>query len=281
MEHYLDTTYDLDDPSLVSIIDEIPLWAAPFGLQLLESIQMKHAMRVLDIGFGLGFPVLELAMRLGTSSQIYGLDPWRAGIKRAQEKVLKMNLSNVHLLEGVAENLPVDSHVFDLIVSNNGINNVQDIKETFKECYRVLKSDGQLVFTMNLDETFFEFYDLFRRVLIENGMKIEVEKLQAHIYEKRKPLAEIKELLLKAGFDIVEIKNGNFNYQFVDGTAMLNHFFIKFAFLESWKQITGLHTNKIFTQLEKEINTLSANEGKFNMSVPFVTINCRKNNSSM
>jgi arsenite methyltransferase len=276
MEHYLNASYNLEDPSLVSVIDELPIWAAPFGLQLLDSIRMKPCMRVLDIGFGLGFPVLELAMRLGTGSQIYGLDPWRAGIKRAREKVEKMGLSNVHLIEGVAENLPIDSQVFDLIVSNNGINNVQDIKETFKECYRVMKPESQLVFTMNLDDTFFEFYDIFRKVLKKQGLDNEIELLQTHIYEKRKPLNEVKALLEAAGFEIADIKYGNFSYRFVDGTAMFNHFFIKLSFLDSWKKITGVHSPKVFSTLEKEINKASAKTGGFQMSVPFATVDCHK-----
>lgn len=276
MEHYLNASYNLEDPSLVSVIDELPIWAAPFGLQLLDSIHMKPCMRVLDIGFGLGFPVLELAMRLGNSSQIYGLDPWQAGIKRAREKVEKMGLSNVHLIEGVAENLPIDSHVFDLIVSNNGINNVQDIRETFKECYRVMKPESQMVFTMNLDDTFFEFYDIFRKVLKKQGLENEIEQLQHHIYDKRKPLGEIKNMVQNAGFEISEIKYGNFSYRFIDGTAMFNHFFIKISFLDSWKKIAGVHTPKVFSNVEKEINKIAAKSGGFQMSVPFATVDCRK-----
>jgi ubiquinone/menaquinone biosynthesis C-methylase UbiE len=277
MEHYLNASYNLNDPSFVSVMDELPIWAAPFGLQLLDSIQMKPNMRVLDIGFGLGFPVLELAMRLGSGAQIYGLDPWKAAIKRAKDKIEKMKLSNVHLIEGIAENLPVDSQVFDLIVSNNGINNVQDIKETFKECYRVMKPNAQMVFTMNLDATFIEFYDIFKRVLIEQRLENEAKMIQSHIYEKRKPLEEIKDLLKNAGLEIAEIKNGNFKYRFIDGSAMLNHFFIKVAFLDSWKKITNIHTQKIFSILENEINKEAEKNGCFEMSVPFVTIDCRKN----
>lgn len=256
MEHYLNASYNLEDPSLVSVIDELPIWAAPFGLQLLDSIRMKPCMRVLDIGFGLGFPVLELAMRLGSGSQIYGLDPWRAGISRAREKVEKMGLSNVHLIEGVAENLPIDSQVFDLIVSNNGINNVQDIKETFKECYRVMKPDSQMVFTMNLDDTFFEFYDIFRKVLKKQGLEGEVLMLETHIYEKRKPLNVVKALLSNAGFEIADIKYGNFSYRFIDGTAMLNHFFIKIAFLDSWKRSQECILQRFFRFWKKKLTKL-------------------------
>ncbi len=65
---YLNEIYDLNDPALVSIIDELPLWSAPFGLKLLDKVMFHPNMNVLDLGCGLGFPLLELANRLGDNS---------------------------------------------------------------------------------------------------------------------------------------------------------------------------------------------------------------------
>ena len=49
-------------------------------------------MTVLDVGFGTGFPLLELAQRLGKSATIYGIDPWEAAHERTH---LKMDLSTL------------------------------------------------------------------------------------------------------------------------------------------------------------------------------------------
>src|SRR4030067_181575 len=57
---------------IISAIDELSLWAAPFGLKLLETIKLKKNITALDIGFGLGFPLLEVAMRLGEPSKVCG-----------------------------------------------------------------------------------------------------------------------------------------------------------------------------------------------------------------
>jgi len=71
--------WDFNDPDLVAAIDELPLWSAPFGEVLLETIHLRPGLRVLDIGSGLGFPALEMAQRLGSGSEVFALDPWRAG----------------------------------------------------------------------------------------------------------------------------------------------------------------------------------------------------------
>ena len=71
MKKYLNN--QLDFSNLVEVFDEIPIWAAPFGLKLLEFINYKLNISALDIGFGTGFPLTELAMRLGESSIVYGI----------------------------------------------------------------------------------------------------------------------------------------------------------------------------------------------------------------
>ena len=79
MNNYLNHTFSAEDFDLVSIIDELPLWSAPFGLDLLDSVKLKPKIRALDIGCGLGFSMIELAQRLGDSSKVFGIDPWNLG----------------------------------------------------------------------------------------------------------------------------------------------------------------------------------------------------------
>lgn len=55
--------------------DELPLWSAPFGLAILDTIRLKNGMNILDIGSGSGFPMLEIADRAGASCMVYGVDP--------------------------------------------------------------------------------------------------------------------------------------------------------------------------------------------------------------
>jgi arsenite methyltransferase len=136
---------------------------------------------------------------------------------------------------------------------------------------------AQLVFTFNTNRTFIELYDVFREVLREHGLRECEEKIDAHIYSKRKPLSEFKEMLAAAGFLVRAIDEDEFTYRFSDGTSMFNHFFMKLAFMEAWKEIVPSNLqDEIFRQIEDKLNRGAERNQGFAMSVPFVTMDCEK-----
>lgn len=97
MTNYLKTDWDYNSKELVEVYDELPIWAAPFGLKLLGSIKYKRGIHAIDIGFGADFPLTELAMRLDKDSKVYGIDPWEAGIDRAERKIKFYNKKTLKL----------------------------------------------------------------------------------------------------------------------------------------------------------------------------------------
>ena len=277
MKDYLNHSFNPDDPDLISVIDELPLWSAPFGLKLLDTINLKPGINALDVGCGLGFPLIELSQRLGTSCNVYGIDPWESVIERINLKIKTYDLKNVIAIKGAAEELPFDDNFFDLIVSNNGINNVKDLHKSLNECSRVSKSGAQFTITLNLEDTMIEFYNLFEETLIKNNLAEEVKKMKEQIYSKRKPLEEIKKSLSETGFEIKSIKNDSFTLKFLNGATMFNHSLIKYWFLDGWKNLLKPDDlQNIFEQLENKLNSAAKETGEIILTVPFVTIDCRK-----
>jgi arsenite methyltransferase len=275
MKKYLSNDFDLT--KYVNVSDECSLWSAPFGLKLLDYIDYKQNISALDIGFGTGFPLTEVALRLGESSTVYGIDPWSEAIVRARKKIEYYRITNIKIFEGVAESIPLNDNSVDLIVSNNGINNVSDINQVISECSRIIKSGGQFVQTMNLDMTMFEFYGQLEKVLSELGMSTEIDLMRKHIYEKRRPADEMISMIKNHGFIIRDLEHDQFNYKFSSGTAMLNHYFIRLAFMDSWIKI--LPKNKleeIFDTIEMRLNDQAKMSGGIKLSVPFVLINAIK-----
>ena len=164
----------------------------PFGLELLEWIDMRPNMQVLDVGCGPGFPLLEMAQRLGKSARLYGLDPWKGAHQRVQLKLKQYGMENVEMMEGVAEKMPFQNDQFHLITSNNGLNNVADLDQSLQECQRVLRPGGQLVFTFNLPDSFRLLYDQLSRCMKEHDIKDVERKIRDHIYQRRRSLSNMR-----------------------------------------------------------------------------------------
>jgi len=276
MKSYLHNEFDPHE--LVHVFDELPLWSAPFGLKLLEVIHYKPNIQALDIGFGTGFPLTELAMRLGDTSTVHGIDPWTDAIERTKRKISFYGIKNIKIIEGVAESIPLETGSIDLIVSNNGLNNVQDLDKVLSECSRICKAGSQFAMTMNLDTTMFEFYDQLERVLTEMNLQDNVEKMHYHIYEKRRPLSEMISKIHHHGFIIDDVIHDQFNYKFTNGTAMFNHYFIRMAFMDSWVKILPVDmVDQIFEIIEKRLNEKALGTDGISLSVPYVLINAIKN----
>jgi len=277
MKEYLINIFDGNDKRFTDAVDEVAVWSAPFGFTLLNTVKMKCGIKALDIGCGTGFPLIELATRLDSRSRIYGLDPWKKAVQRSKEKIVLYNIKNAEVITGSAENLPFGDDYFDLIVSNNGINNVQDLNKTFSECWRVLKPGGQFVFTFNLPETFKEFYDIFEETMNDLGLLKEIGKMHGHIFEKRKPVDFMKNIAEQNKFIISEIKQQNFNYKYSDGTSFLYYPMIRFHFLPSWTEILPpQRKEEVFDIIEAKLNGKASENGELIMTVPYACFNCSK-----
>ena len=276
MLEYLDYSTDWDDPGVVSLHDELPLWSAPFGLMLLDRVKFRPGMTVLDIGFGTGFPLIELAQRLGNSSTVYGIDPWKAAIERARSKIDFFKIENIKLVEGDASAMNFKDNMFDLIVSNTGINNFEDVNGVFRECFRVAKPKAQIALTTNPDDHMKEFYQVLTDTVIQLKLEHVLDKLGAQ-QKHRLSIKKVCHLLETAGFAVSQTKQQSFSMRFLDGTAFLNHYFIKYAFMDGWKSIFPADLlNPVFTRLEKNLNALAKRENEFKVTIPVAYIEAEK-----
>jgi SAM-dependent methyltransferase len=149
--------------------------------------------------------------------------------------------------------------------------------KVLSECYRTLKPGGQLVFTVNLPGSMKEFYSIFSTTLKEQGLNDAIVKMEEHIKEKRKSLKENSDQVKKNRFTIKKVILERFYMRYLNGTAFLNHHFIKLAFLNSWiKIVPSGKRNKVFSLLEENLNNYSKVKGELRLTIPFVCMDCRK-----
>jgi arsenite methyltransferase len=271
MKKYDSNEFNLSEYAVFA--DECPLWSAPFGLKLLDRIRYRTGITAVDIGSGTGFPLTEIALRLGRSGKVYGVDPWIEANQRAEMKAKYFRLTNLTIMNCHAEAIPLEDNSVDLITSNNGLNNVVDAGLVLAECRRILKSGGQFIMTMNLDKTMAEFYDQLSSVLSEEGMENEILSMHRHITRKRPPLDEMTNKIVNNGFIIRDIIHDKFSYRFSSGTAMLEHYFIRLAFMGSWMEfLPADKADSIMEKVEKRLNRIAETSGFLNLTIPFALI---------
>ena len=227
-------THDFDSPDFVDTFDELPLWSAMFGSVLLERVPLEPNTIALDVGCGTGFPLLELAQRLGPGSFVHGLDPWTTAVARAGRKRRQWRVANAALHVGDASAMPFRDHSFDLVVSNCGLNNFSDARAAVAECRRVLRRGGVLALTTNLVGHMREFYEVFESVLPADKHAA----LRAHI-EHRATIDSLRQLLNRAGFFVRREIEDTFTMRYANGAALLSHDFIRFGFLPAWRDVAG------------------------------------------
>jgi arsenite methyltransferase len=270
---YLDRQpWDPSRPDVVSAFDELPLWSAMAGLFLLEHLPLVRGARVLDVGCGTGFPLLELAQRLGHPAMVHGLDRWGPALQRARFKAGVTGVANAVLTRGDGAAMPFRDAGFDLVVSNLGINNFPDPDAVFRESRRVLRRGGRLALTTNVQGHMAELYAVFEAALAERGRPERLQALRRHIAH-RGTAATIAGRLGQAGFRLARAVERDVSMRFADGSALFRHYFIRLGFLDDWRGVVaGEEEREVFAALEDGLNRVAAERGELALTVPLAYV---------
>lgn len=276
MTSYLNTSFDEQSQELADNYDDLPYWSISTGTLLLSLIKTGRHLKVLDIGFGTGFPLLVLSQRFGPTCQLYGQDQWNAALHKTQCKIEARKIQNVTLLNGDASLLQLPDNSVDLVTSNLGINNFDNPRQVIKECKRVLKPEGELILATNLQGTFRPFYEAFEACLLELQLKEDLKRLRAHL-KKRYTIEDLTQLFIEEGFLLELAITDSANMYYTDGTAFLNDYFIAMSFMPSWKSIVQEGQREtVFELLEGKLNQWSAEEEELRLSVPIAAFKFSK-----
>jgi len=117
---------------------------------------------ILDLGMGTGYVTKQLATKYNQAN-IIGLDFAKQMLDTAKNKNLS-NLDNCSLLCGDINNLPLADNSADIIFSNFTMQWCDNIGALFRECYRVLKPNGLLMFSIPGPSTMYELRKAFDTV---------------------------------------------------------------------------------------------------------------------
>jgi hypothetical protein len=108
-----------------------------------------------------------------------------------------------------------------------------------------------------------EFYDVFAEF-------VDPDRLREHV-EHRASIKGVRTLLFEGGFDVVRVVQREGVMRFANGTALLNHHFIKLGFLDGWKSVAPDNTREVFARLRDRLDQL----GELRLTIPMAYIEAR------
>lgn len=114
------------------------------GLRLLD---VQKGDVVLEIGFGTGFTMVELAKAVGETGRVYGMDVTPEMVQLARERLKKEGIViKVELSEADARNMPFKDNMFDNVYMASVLElfDTPDIPKVLAEIKRILKPNGKL-----------------------------------------------------------------------------------------------------------------------------------------
>ncbi len=115
------------------------------GLKLLN---IKEGEIVLEIGFGRGEALIEIARAVGSKGKAYGIDITPERVEFTKKRIEKIRLARrVDLREGDARKMIYKKEMFDAvyIASTLELFDTPDIPKVLREIKRVLKPTGRLL----------------------------------------------------------------------------------------------------------------------------------------
>ena len=176
----------------------------------LRRLGLKPGERVIDIGCGPGFLCESMAVAVGPTGCVVGIDISQDLIDFATKR---KSTDSIEYHAGNATALPVDAGQFDIAVSTQVIEYVVDVDAALREIARVLRAGGR-AFIVDTDFNSWVWHaaDAERMALIMKGWEM-------HCADPRLPRTLIPRLRA-AGFKIVGVEG----YPIINTTYRPNDF---------------------------------------------------------
>lgn len=105
---------------------------------------LEKGQTVLDLGSGCGFDVFLAAKEVGPAGRAIGVDMNPSMLDRARNSAVQGGYRNVEFKYGRIEELPLEDHTIDVVISNCVINLSPAKERVYAETFRVLKPGGKL-----------------------------------------------------------------------------------------------------------------------------------------
>lgn len=221
-------------------IEILPVWSHRFGRMLLRDLEIAPGAQILDIACGTGYPAVEIVRRMPAGARLIAIDGSSALLDVARKKIGELGAKGVFFrTEGNKERLSFADDVYDLVVCNLGLSELERPERALRELARVTRPGGQVRCTLPLAGTFGEFYDIYREVLVKHDKHAMLAALDEHIEHSYVTPERCEEWMAAAGLGEGALDVERFTMLFKSSREFFFAPVIEYGPLAAWKKIAG------------------------------------------
>ena len=188
---------------------------------------------------GTGYVTVEILRRMGRRSRLIAIDAASTLLDVARRKVERLGSRDVFFrTENAEPKLSFTDDVYDLLVCNLGLFEMEDTGRALADFARVVKPGGQLRCTLPLRGTFQELYDIYREVLIKHDKHDILARVDQHIEGYATP-EDCDAWMKNAKLDDVSFEVEEFSMLFKSSREFFFAPVIEYGPLPRWKELSG------------------------------------------
>lgn len=206
-------------------------WSTPFAEVLLEQLDLRPGLTILDIASGHGIPAFYLAEQVGQTGSVVGIDASRSQVAAA--RVIQGDaLPWLRFECRDMRALPASFPTFQRITGNLSVMFLRPHRfEAMRGLLDHLAPGGQVVLTFPSLGTFDSIWQRIDEEMSRYGLTMERERLAAHVAE-RPSAAEARGWLDRLELEEAAVVERPLEVVSEDGQAFLQHPLLRGGFLD-------------------------------------------------
>jgi ubiquinone/menaquinone biosynthesis C-methylase UbiE len=249
-----------------------PDWRDRFDTLINERIKIAVEARILDVNCGTGAHAIELAARMHGKGEVIGIDPSAERIAIARAKALVKKAKDVKFEQGIASDLPFDSHEFEVVIWDASMLRADEIEEVLGEMVRVARPEGRVFLKLTTRGSFDEFFSIYWEALHATGMADEVWTSLECLINERRTVSEAELMAERSGLHHVESFISREEFRYETAEDFLEAPLITDSFLFDWLEIVPAESHGEVLGHLASIIERERNNAPFNVSIKAAVI---------
>jgi SAM-dependent methyltransferase len=210
-----------------------PLWTEPVFNACNPAGHIPDAVSVLVAEARCGYVPLHIVDDLAHDTRVIALDPSRAMLDQARQRVTDEMASRVFFVPQHVNSLSYADDVFRASICLNGVSTVLQAREAIAELSRVTAPGGSVTLAAPLKTAFPEFYDMLDEALRAHRL----HDVLGRMYDLRSSLitpARLSEMADDVGLLEVDISEVRWDIEFQSGHELIMSPLVRETFFPHW-----------------------------------------------